>query len=67
MAMASYFQNIHYCCRIVDCANINDVKYNSQEYDKDYAKIYNDRTIEFVQTTFKQDFDYFEYDINPFW
>jgi hypothetical protein len=47
--------------------HINDVKYNSQEYDKDYAKIYNDRTIEFVQTTFKQDFDYFEYDINPFW
>ena len=47
--------------------NINTWKYNTGEYNKDYSSIYTDKLINYVQTTFKQDFDYFEYDINPFW
>lgn len=47
--------------------NIDTWRYNTHVYNKDYSTIYNDRLIEFVQTTFKQDFEYFNYDINPFW
>lgn len=47
--------------------NIELIKYNSNEYNKNYSEIYTDKLINFVQTNFKKDFEYFEYDINPFW
>lgn len=48
--------------------NINRFKYNKAEYDRDYAKLfYSDELIEFVQTTYQDDFEYFGYDKEPFW
>lgn len=47
--------------------NINRFKYNKAEYDRNYANIYTDELIQFVQETYKDDFEYFGYDINPFW
>lgn len=47
--------------------NINDVKYNKSEYVRNYKSLYTDELIQFVQEYYKQDFDYFGYDTNPFW
>lgn len=43
---------------------IND---NYQKEEVDYSEIYTDSSIEYVKETFKDDFEYFGYDTNPFW
>jgi len=40
---------------------------NTREYNKDYASIFTDRLIEWTQETFKEDFEYFSYNKEPFW
>lgn len=47
--------------------DINRCKYNSFLYYDNYEDIYNEKSIEWIQKTFKRDFEYFNYDINPFW
>jgi hypothetical protein len=49
--------------------NLQDISanHNRANYNRNYANLYTDELIEFVQKTYKRDFEYFEYDINPFW
>jgi hypothetical protein len=47
--------------------NINTYKYNSYNYNKNYSEIFTDELIDWVQQNFKKDFEYFNYNINPFW
>jgi hypothetical protein len=49
--------------------NLQDINanHNRANYNRNYANLYTDELIEFVQKTYKRDFEYFEYDINPFW
>jgi hypothetical protein len=47
--------------------NINEFKYKSTNYEKNYSELYTDELIEFVQKQYKRDFEYFGYDIHPFW
>ena len=47
--------------------DINKHMYNRGNYERDYSKIYTDKTIKWVQNTFARDFYYFGYDIKPFW
>lgn len=46
---------------------INTFKINSLPYDKNYSKFYTSKMIDWVKDTFKKDFEYFEYDLKPFW
>jgi hypothetical protein len=50
-----------------DLKNINEFRYNTAPYEKNYGEIYTDELIEFVQETYKKDFEYFGYDKKPFW
>jgi len=50
-----------------DLMNINNVKHNTSQYARNYKSLYSDELIQFVQKYYKQDFDYFGYDIDPFW
>ena len=50
--------------------NISDIhkhKINFLSYNKNYAEVYNSKTIDWVQENFQKDFDYFNYNIDPFW
>jgi hypothetical protein len=47
--------------------SINKIKYNSGDYIKNYKELYDDDLISWVQTTFKEDFEFFDYQIQPFW
>ena len=47
--------------------NLSKEKINTREYNKNYSEIFSDELIEWTQKTFKEDFDIFSYDINPFW
>ena len=47
--------------------NLNKSKINQREYNQDYSNLYDDELINWVQETYKRDFEYFSYDINPFW
>lgn len=47
--------------------NINRFKYNKADYDRNYANLYTDELIQFVQETYKEDFEYFGYSKEPFW
>jgi len=47
--------------------NLNKTKINQRNYNKDYSTLYDDEVIAWVQKTYKRDFEYFSYDINPFW
>ena len=49
----------------LDCKQ--NTNYHITQSSRDYSLIYTDKLIDYVQTTFKQDFEYFDYDINPFW
>ena len=48
-------------------SDLNEYKYNSFEYDRDYKNIFTDEIIYWVQKTYKEDFNFFGYNINPFW
>ena len=43
---------------------IND---NFENRSVNYSEIYTDSSIEYVKETYKDDFEYFGYDTNPFW
>ena len=62
--MESELQNLEKDFNISD---INTHKYNSFSYNKNYKEIYTKDLIEWVQINFRRDFEYFEYDLNPFW
>jgi hypothetical protein len=47
--------------------NLNKSKINRRNYNQDYSTLYDDELINWVQETYKKDFEYFSYDINPFW
>ena len=50
--------------------NIKDInlhKHNSFCYDRNYKDIFTDEIISWVQMNYKKDFDYFNYNIDPFW
>jgi len=47
--------------------NLNKSKINQRNYNQDYSTLYDDELINWVQETYKKDFEYFSYDINPFW
>jgi len=50
--------------------NISDIhkhRINFLSYNKNYAEVYNSKTIDWVQENFQKDFDYFNYNIDPFW
>lgn len=50
--------------------NISDInlhKHNSFKYDKNYKNIFTDEIISWVQDNYKKDFDYFNYNLEPFW
>lgn len=47
--------------------NIDKFKYNKADYIRDYKNLYTDELIQFVQERYKEDFEYFEYDKEPFW
>ena len=47
--------------------NIHTQKHNTGNYDKDYSRIYNDFLIDWVRTTYVDDFKFFSYDTQPFW
>jgi hypothetical protein len=47
--------------------NLNKLKINQRDYNQDYSNFYDDELINWVQETYKKDFEYFSYDINPFW
>ena len=38
------------------------LKHNTGNYDKDYSRIYNDFLIDWVRTTYVDDFKFFSYD-----
>jgi hypothetical protein len=46
---------------------LNKSKHAEGSYNKNYSKIFDDELIDWVQKTYKRDFEYFGYDINPFW
>jgi hypothetical protein len=50
-----------------DLPNLNKLKINQKNYNRDYSNLYDDELINWVQETYKRDFEYFSYDINPFW
>ena len=50
--------------------NISDInlhKHNSFSYDRNYKNIFTDEIISWVQENYKRDFNYFNYDLDPFW
>lgn len=47
--------------------NLNKTKINQKNYNRDYSNLYNDELINWVQKKYKKDFEYFSYDITPFW
>tara|TARA_Y100001958_G_C21146811_1_gene484013 strand:- start:99 stop:752 length:654 start_codon:yes stop_codon:yes gene_type:complete len=50
--------------------NIKDInlhKHNSSCYDRNYKDIFTDEIISWVQMNYKKDFDYFNYNLDPFW
>lgn len=47
--------------------NLTQTMYNQGNYKRNYSQIYTSETINFVQRTFKTDFDFFGYDLEPFW
>ena len=50
--------------------NIRDInlhKHNSFSYDRNYKNIFTDEIISWVQENYKRDFNYFNYDLDPFW
>lgn len=47
--------------------DIHTQKYNTGDYDKDYSRIYDDFLIDWVRTTYVDDFELFGYDTQPFW
>ena len=47
--------------------NLNKLKINQRNYNRDYSNLYDDELINWVQETYKRDFEYFSYDISPFW
>ena len=47
--------------------NLNENKYNHYNYDRNYKEIFDESIINWIQKTFKRDFDYLNYSINPFW
>lgn len=47
--------------------DIHTQKQNSGNYDKNYSKIYDDFLIDWVRTTYADDFEFFGYDTQPFW
>jgi hypothetical protein len=46
---------------------LNSKKHNSANYDRDYSKIYDDFLIDWVRTTYADDFEAFGYSTEPFW
>jgi len=48
-------------------SDLNEHKYNSFEYDRDYKNIFTDEIISWVQKTYKEDFNFFGYNFDPFW
>jgi hypothetical protein len=47
--------------------DINTFKINFLNYDRDYAKVYTPKMIDWVQQNFQKDFEYFGYNNKPFW
>ena len=50
--------------------NLSDIhkhKINFLNYNRNYDEVYTDKLVEWVQTNFKKDFEYFGYNSNPFW
>lgn len=47
--------------------DIHTQKHNTGDYDKDYSRIYDDFLIDWVRTTYVDDFELFGYDTQPFW
>ena len=47
--------------------NLNINKINCANYDRNYSKLFDDELIHWVQINYKEDFDFFGYDPNPFW
>lgn len=47
--------------------DINTHKINFLNYDRNYAKVYTPKMIDWVQSHFQKDFEYFDYDKKPFW
>lgn len=50
-----------------DLKDIHTQKYNSGNYSKNYSKIYDDFLIDWVRSTYAEDFEFFGYDEQPFW
>ena len=53
--------------KFFNASDLNKKKYNSASYDRDYKNIFTDEIISWVQDTYKRDFDYFNYSLEPFW
>ena len=56
--------------KIEEDFNITDIhtfKINYLNYNRNYSEVYTPKMIDWVQKNFQKDFDYFDYDINPFW
>ena len=48
-------------------SDLNEHKYNSSNYDRDYKNIFTNDIISWVQRTYEVDFNYFGYEFDPFW
>jgi hypothetical protein len=47
--------------------HINTYKFNTLDYNKNYSEIYDDEMIKWVQEIYEEDFNNFNYDLDPFW
>jgi len=50
-----------------DLPNLIKEKINYGFYERNYEKLFDNELIKWVQETYENDFEYFSYDINPFW
>lgn len=47
--------------------NLNKRKINYAEYNRNYSELFDDELINWAQTTYKEDFEFFNYNLAPFW
>lgn len=47
--------------------NLTKNKINCGSYNRDYYNLFDSELIDWIKQTYEKDFEYFSYDINPFW
>lgn len=47
--------------------NLNKEKINYGNYDRNYSELFDTELIDWVQEKYKEDFEFFDYNLTPFW